>query len=144
MGLPRLDTSNAAGHTIGAARLVTRSRPTRTHMNRLGFPAALAGFACFSLAQAAAPPANAPALFQQYCFECHGGSKAKGDISIERLLQQQSIGAHAENWAKVAEMLETAQMPPPEASEFPPDPERKSAAAWVRAALKTYEARHSG
>ena len=56
-----------------------------------------------------------PQTFQKYCFECHGGAKRKGDISIERLIRQSaqsSVGEYWDEWNKVAEMLETRQMPP--------------------------------
>ena len=45
------------------------------------------------------------------CFECHGGDKHKGDVSIERLIRQSarsSVGPYWDDWDKVAEMLETA------------------------------------
>ena len=92
-------------------------------MTRLGFCGALV-FAGASMmaAQAAAPQRAArrvaesrqtfqpPQTFQKYCFECHGGTKRKGDVSIERLIRQSaqsSVGAYWEEWNKVAEMLET-------------------------------------
>ena len=94
-------------------------------------------------AQNAAKP---PPLFQKYCFECHGSSKAKPEagLSIERLLGQPSVGPHAEAWDKVAEMLETSEMPPSDATKFPTAAERTAATAWVRASLKTYEREHAG
>ena len=105
--------------------------------------------------RAAAPPAAAssgtfqpPATFQKYCFECHGGTRRKGDVSLERLIHQSaqsSIGAYWEEWNKVAEMLDSGAMPPKDDAElFPADDERASAAAWVRSALAAYEATHAG
>jgi hypothetical protein len=89
-----------------------------------------------------------PQTFQTYCFECHGGTKHKGDISIERLIRlsaQSSIGEYWEDWNKVAEMLESGEMPPKDKAElFPSDEERAATAAWVRSALSAYEARHAG
>ena len=64
-----------------------------------------------------------PPTFQTYCFECHGGTKHKGSVSIERLIRQStqsSAGAYWDDWDKIAEMLETRKMPPPdEAEHFP-------------------------
>ena len=105
--------------------------------------AVLLGSASILSAQTVAKP---PAVFQKYCFECHDSSKAKpkGGISIDRLLAQPSVGPHADEWDKVAEMLETSEMPPSDATEFPTEVERATAATWVRTALKTYEREHGG
>jgi hypothetical protein len=93
-------------------------------------------------ATTATPPA--PDTFEKYCFECHGTYKPEAGLSIERLLQQPSVGEHFETWAKVAEMLETEMMPPVEATDFPSDAERTSAAHWIRSTLAAYEAAHAG
>ena len=89
-----------------------------------------------------------PETFQKYCFECHGGARRKGDLSIERLIRQSadaSVGPYWDEWARIAEMLETRQMPPPDDADlFPPDDERAAAAAWVRATLGAYETAHAG
>jgi hypothetical protein len=102
--------------------------------------------------RAAAPTAprafQPPQAFQKYCFECHGGDKKKGDVSIERLIRlsaQSSVGAYWEEWNEVAEMLESGEMPPPDKADlFPSDEERAAAVAWVRATLGAYEAEHAG
>jgi hypothetical protein len=91
---------------------------------------------------------RAPETFQKYCFECHGGSKHRGDVSIERLIQQSaasSIGDYWDTWNKVAEMVETKEMPPEDKAEvFPTDEERKATTAWIRGSLAKYEAEHAG
>ncbi len=86
----------------------------------------------------------APDTFEKYCFECHGTYKPEAGLSIERLLQQPSVGEHFETWEKVAEMLETEMMPPVEATEFPTNAERTAAAHWIRSTLAAYEAAHAG
>src|SRR5262249_50298160 len=86
--------------------------------------------------------------FTKYCVECHGLTRFKGGVSIERLLSHMSsdaVGEQADVWEDVAEMLETRQMPPPDdAEEFPSDAERAAAAEWVRTSLRDYEAEHAG
>ena len=89
----------------------------------------------------ATPP---PDTFRKYCFECHGTKNPKGGISLETLTAQPSVGTRWEDWEKVAEMLETAQMPPADADEQPTDAERAAAATWVRSSLDTYERAHAG
>jgi Protein of unknown function (DUF1587)/Planctomycete cytochrome C len=90
------------------------------------------------------PSAVPPGTFQKYCFECHGTKKPEAGLSIEKLVTGFSIGAHWQQWEKVAEMLETGLMPPIDAEEFPSDPERAATAAWIRASLKAYETDHAG
>ena len=86
-------------------------------------------------------PFQPPEAFRKYCFECHGGTKHKGDVSIERLIRlsaQSSVGAYWEEWDKVAEMLEWGAMPPKDKAElFPPTrsarrPGRGSGQPWPR------------
>ena len=92
-------------------------------------------------------PAPAPDVFKDYCFECHGTDKPKGDISLERLVGDPtptSVGANWQDWEKIVDVLETGRMPPDEATLFPTDTERKTAATWIRASLKSYEDAHAG
>ena len=87
-------------------------------------------------------------IFQEYCFECHSTKEPAADLSIERLIGQSSrssIGAHWQDWERIMEMLESRKMPPEdEATVFPSDEERKTAAAWIRASLKAYEDEYGG
>ena len=87
------------------------------------------------------PTFQPPQTFQKSCFECHGGTKHKGDVSIERLIRQSaqsSVGAYWEEWNKVAEMLESGEMPPKDkADRFPRmtnarRPGRGSGRRWPR------------
>ena len=95
-------------------------------------------------AHSARPSATPPASFEKYCFECHGTKKPEAGLSIQKLVGQFSIGAHWQQWEKVAEMLETGMMPPIEADEQPTDAERAATAGWIRASIKAYEAEHAG
>jgi hypothetical protein len=125
-------------------------------MKRLGFCLALV-WAAASLISAQAPVARRaslastpppPQTFQKYCFECHGGAKHRGDVSIERLLRQSalsSVGRYSSQWEKVVEMLESRDMPPADkATIFPTDEERAAAAAWIKASLKAHEIDFAG
>ena len=93
-------------------------------------------------ATAAGPPA--PATFQQFCFECHGGTMRFGNMSVETLLRRSAAstpGDYSEDWSKVAEMLESRMMPPLGiAKKFPSDDERATAVAWIRDVLRRHEA----
>ena len=97
--------------------------------------------------RAAPAPAAAPEVFKDYCFECHGTDKPKGDLSLERLTgdpSPTSVGTNWKDWEKVVEVLESGRMPPDEATLFPSDAERKTAATWIRSSLKSYEDAHAG
>ncbi len=138
-------------------------------MKRLGFClASLCGLAAFISAQAQSrPPAPAPApappavapprtaapaaaspaapqTFKKYCFECHGLKDPEAGLSIENLVGQSSVGAHSDDWERVAGMLEEGLMPPPEATHFPTDAERSAAVGWIRTSLDKYAAAHAG
>jgi len=92
--------------------------------------------------------ATVPNTFKTYCFECHGGDKHRGDVSIEQLIQQSaesSVGDHWDLWDKIAEKIETKEMPPEDKAErFPSDNERVATVTWIRGALSAYEAAHGG
>ena len=89
-----------------------------------------------------------PETFKKYCFECHGGDKHRGDVSIEKLIQQSAqttIGDHWDEWEKVAEMVETKEMPPEDKAEiFPSDSERAATVGWIRSSLHKYQLAHAG
>ena len=118
-----LSTHGSADSSARAARASTRTIPA---------------------ARSPAPSPVPPDTFQKYCFECHGTNKPKAGLSIQKLVQQFSIGEHWQNWEKVADMLEAGMMPPLEADEQPEDSERAAAAAWIRGSLKAYESAHAG
>src|SRR4029078_8816801 len=61
------------------------------------------------------------------------------------LSAQSSIGDHWDEWNKVAEMIESRDMPPADKADlFPSDDERAATVAWIRGALKAYDAAHAG
>jgi mono/diheme cytochrome c family protein len=96
-------------------------------------------------ARTTAAPAE---IFKEYCFECHSTKDPAADLSIERLLSQSSrssVGAHWQDWERVADMLESRKMPPEdEATVFPSDEERATAAQWIRRSVKEYETARAG
>ena len=102
-------------------------------------------------ARVASPAAQAfhpPQTFQKYCFECHGGTKRKGGVSIERLIRQSaqsSVGGYWDEWNKIAEMLETRQMPI-RTRRSCSRPMTNARRRWRGSGqtLSTYEAEHAG
>jgi mono/diheme cytochrome c family protein len=95
----------------------------------------------FALRATVAKPSDS---FQKYCFECHGATKPEAGLSLSKLVGQLSIATDADDWDKVAEMLENGMMPPVEAEAQPSDAERAAMAAWIRSTLRAYETAHAG
>ena len=83
-------------------------------------------------------------FLKTYCVECHGDAKPKAGLNLTRIMAQTSVGRHADDWDKVLEMLDTAEMPPSDAKKIPTDLERTAAATAIRTTLKTYEREHAG
>jgi mono/diheme cytochrome c family protein len=100
--------------------------------------------------RAAHGPAATAALeiFETYCSECHTGARAKGGIDFDKLTAQVSsnaVGERADTWEKVASMLESRDMPPPdEADDFPTDQARAATVSWIRGSLAEFDAQHGG
>src|SRR4051812_26185903 len=72
-------------------------------------------------------------FLQKYCFECHSGAAPEGRVGLDTLVKDpNSIGAQSVIWERVARVLESREMPAPEASAFPTDAERDGAIRSVR------------
>jgi mono/diheme cytochrome c family protein len=87
--------------------------------------------------------ANAIAIFNQYCFQCHGANAPKAGISLTQLTAQESVGEDFQQWERVATALEEKTMPP-KAMPQPSDAERAQAIAWIRGVLRNYAQKHDG
>ena len=59
-------------------------------------------------------------VLKQFCLDCHNPEKHKGDFNMAPLLAGANLGEHREEWEKVAEALESRDMPP----EKKPQPEQ--------------------
>src|SRR5262245_9903797 len=72
--------------------------------------------------------------FNQHCVMCHSGDKPQAGLSLARLIERMApgdVGAQADTWQKVADMLETRQMPPAPLP-GPDDAERAAAVSWIK------------
>lgn len=116
------------------------------HILRLALlvlPLAVAGGA--QAAAPKAPPVAAASANQQlkrfgeqYCFTCHGEKKQKGDFNFEPLAAKADVLADRKAWAKVAEMLETREMPP-EGKPQPREEQRQALVKWIDSLLAAGE-----
>ncbi|BCS34389.2 hypothetical protein TBR22_A36190 [Luteitalea sp. TBR-22] len=141
---PSLASSAAASATPGsrpspASRVPTPDSRVPTPDSRLPTPV--------HRAAATLDPSAAAATFREFCVDCHGTSKPKGGISIEGLLEKmtvEDVGAHWEEWQRIADRIELREMPPADEDPLPTDAQREVALAWIRGALAQYDARHAG
>jgi mono/diheme cytochrome c family protein len=131
-----------------------RSWRTRARASLVGFVAlaavALGFFSNFRSAEqaqahAAAPPpakraADARALFESYCLDCHSGKAPRGGFALDRLLAP-GKAVDRRQWEKVWKLVRHEFMPPARADR-PPDASRRAITRWIeRAVFKVDEAR---
>jgi hypothetical protein len=69
-------------------------------------------------------------LLQQFCYDCHNAQKQKGDLNLEPVGDDPKLYLHREIWEKVAEMIETGEMPP-EKKPQPSDAERDLVVKYI-------------
>lgn len=80
---------------------------------------------------AAAPEFEIKAFVHQYCFNCHGGDKVKGQVDFSFLQTQEDLTSHFEIWETALTLLEEGEMPPEDSKQ--PGIEKKNAfAAWYQ------------
>jgi hypothetical protein len=76
-------------------------------------------------------------LLKQYCFDCHGNGKSKGDLALDKWKDQKEALADSKTWQRITEMIQGHEMPPKKKAQ-PTEKERNTIVAWVETAvLKT-------
>src|SRR5476649_748469 len=92
------------------------------------FPAAMAAFVAVAALGGDAMAADAPApalaqgpvtlaghikpVLEHYCFACHNSEKHKGDLNLTEYGDNPQLADNRKIWEKVAEELESRDMPP--------------------------------
>jgi hypothetical protein len=77
-------------------------------------------------------------LLKQFCYDCHNAQKQKGDLNLEPVADDPKLYAHREIWEKVAELLETGEMPP-EKKPQPNDAERALLLGYIDGQLSKFD-----
>jgi hypothetical protein len=85
-------------------------------------------------------PSDVQPLIKRYCHECHSGDHTEAEIDFAGFVTLADVRRHPQTWQKVAEMLDSGQMPPQDAGRQPTDAERTRLRQWVREFL-TIEAK---
>src|SRR5262245_60659097 len=74
-------------------------------------------------------------LFQRHCWRCHSGKRQEADVNLGSFTTFDDVRKAPRTWLKVLEMLDSGQMPPPEARR-PSEADRNHLRTWVRSYLK--------
>ena len=74
-------------------------------------------------------------LVKQYCQDCHAGDLIEGEVDLSGVGSLDAVRRQVKVWQRVAEMVSSRQMPPPEA-EQPTDRERAEIGQWLHGFLK--------
>ncbi|MDZ4685368.1 MAG: DUF1592 domain-containing protein [Planctomycetaceae bacterium] len=94
-------------------------------------------------AEEAALPAQAMAVLQRYCLDCHGNESAEARINLAQMSAATDFGRGFKDWEKVMRMLRQRKMPP-QKSPQPADTERDLTATAIERALDAHIAKHAG
>lgn len=68
---------------------------------------------------------------KKYCTKCHGGGRAKANISYEVALKDPGRGVAFLNWKKAVANVKVHDMPPEDAKRIPTEEERRQFAGWI-------------
>ena len=74
-------------------------------------------------------------LVKQYCQVCHAGDLIEGEVDLSGVGSLDAVRHQVKVWQRVAEMVASRQMPPPEADQ-PTDDERAEIGQWLHDFLK--------
>src|SRR5262245_40210671 len=74
-------------------------------------------------------------LLTKYCHRCHSDKLTEAEINLAKYATLNDVRRGTRTWQKVAEMLDTSQMPPKTAKQ-PSEDERTKLREWVRSFLK--------
>lgn len=87
--------------------------------------------------------ANIRPLVEKYCRECHSAKRMEADLDLTTFATVADLQKHPQVWQRVGEMLDSLQMPPPEAVQ-PSEADRRQLQIWVRRFLTAEAAAHAG
>ncbi len=87
--------------------------------------------------------AVAQPLLRKYCFECHFGDNTEAEIDLAEFKTVADARRQLKTWLKIREMLNSGQMPPPDAAQAT-SAEQKQLKEWVRGFLVQEAKAHAG
>ncbi len=120
-------------------------------MRRLFPPAkpvfiSLLGWSMLAAAAAAAGPVtlenHVKPVLEEFCYDCHNSKKQKGDLNLEPVGNNPKLIENREVWEKVAEQLESREMPP-EKKPQPTEAERELVMQYIDGQLSKFDCKQS-
>lgn len=78
---------------------------------------------------------NIRPIVENYCFECHGEEKQKGDMRLDTLHWNMINGRDAERWHSALNVINLGEMPPEKKPQLK-DEERRKLVSWLSDNLK--------
>ncbi len=77
---------------------------------------------------------------KSYCFECHSGTKPKGDVDLSSYSSAEAAAKDYRRWELMAERLDAKEMPPDEAKRHPAPAESRLVIDWIQS-VRRFEAK---
>ena len=74
-------------------------------------------------------------LLAKYCYDCHGGTKTEGELSLVSFKSQEQVLKERKRWLLILQKVESGAMPLEEAKLHPTKEERKELVDWIGGAL---------
>ncbi|WP_254508062.1 DUF1592 domain-containing protein [Anatilimnocola floriformis] len=88
-------------------------------------------------------PAKIRPIVMRYCQECHSAKRMEAELDLTTFATLADLQKHPQTWQRVGEMLDSLQMPPPDATQ-PTEADRRVLQQWVRSFLTTEAAARAG
>jgi cytochrome c553 len=85
---------------------------------------------------------NVQPLLVKYCYNCHGNGKHKGDVALDKYPTIADMVKGQTVWETVMHHINTQEMPPPDAMNFPDRAERDRITDWIAGTLYNYDPAH--
>ena len=82
-------------------------------------------------------------LLARYCLECHSTELMEGDLDLERFASLSDVRNSTRVWLKVAEMLDSGEMPPKDARRMPAR-DRQTLRDWLTQYLRAESVASAG
>lgn len=70
-------------------------------------------------------------ILKSFCLDCHSAAKQDGELDLERFAALSDVRNGTRVWLKVAEMLDTNEMPPKDAKPQPTAAQKKQLRGWI-------------
>ena len=78
----------------------------------------------------------------KYCYDCHGNGNHKGDVALDKYPTTADVVKNHTVWETVMQRINTQEMPPPDAGNFPDRAERDRITDWIAGTLYNYDPAH--